>query len=248
MRRVDDIVYNANGMQLDLLMPDGESKATFIYFHGGGIVEGNRKDIGNFSEYLTQNGIAVASVEYRMYPVAQYPDFIEDCADSVLWIKNNAANYGLSDKIFVGGSSAGGYLSMMLCFCNKFFEKRGLSQSDIAGYIHDAGQPTAHFNVLKYSGVDSRRIIVDETAPLYYIGVAKEYPPMTFIVSDNDMQNRLEQTMLVLSTLKHFGYDQSKIEHCIMHGRHCEYLRLLDNDGKPVLGKFIKKFIEKYVL
>lgn len=247
MRKLEDIVYNACGMQLDLLLPDGECKATFIYFHGGGIVEGNRKDIGNFSEYLTQNGIAVASVEYRMYPAAQYPDFIEDCADSVLWIKNNAANYGLSDKIFVGGSSAGGYLSMMLCFCDKFFKKRGLSQSDIAGYIHDAGQPTAHFNVLKYSGIDSRRIIVDETAPLYYIGVAKEYPPMTFIVSDNDMQNRLEQTMLVLSTLKHFGYDQSKIEHCIMHGGHCEYLGLFDNDGKPVLGKLIKKFVEKHI-
>lgn len=246
MRRVDDIVYNDKKMQLDLLLPDGDCKATFIYFHGGSLEAGNRKEIGNFSEYLTRNGIAVASVEYRMYPVAQYPDFIEDCADSVLWVKNNAVKYGLSDKLFVGGSSAGGYLSMMLCFCDEFFEKRGFGQSDITGYIHDAGQPTAHFNVLKHKGTDPRRVIVDQTAPLYYIGMAKEYPPMTFVVSDNDMQNRLEQTMLVLSTLKHFGYDQSKIEHHIMHGGHCAYLETCDDDGIPVFGKLVKNFIEQY--
>ena len=60
--------------------------------------------------------------------------------------------------------------------------------------------------MLKYSGEDSRRVIVDESAPLYHIGTQKEHSPMRFIVSDNDMENRLEQTELVLSTLKHFEY------------------------------------------
>lgn len=247
MRKIEDIIYNDKGMHLDLLLPEGEVKALLVYFHGGGLESGDYKQIWYFPPYLTERGIAIATVDYRMYPEASYPDFIEDCADAVLWAKEHMQEYGLSNKLFVGGSSAGGYLSMMLCFCNDFYEKRGIKQVDIAGYIHDAGQPTAHFNVLNYNGIDSRRVIVDETAPLYYIGKADEYPPMTFFVSDNDMENRLEQTMLVLSTLRHFGYDQSKIYHKILHGTHCSHLRESDENGDNVAGKVMYEFISKYI-
>lgn len=65
----------------------------------------------------------------------------------------------------MGGSSAGGYLSMMLCFDKKYYEAVGVSPSDISGCVHDAGQPTVHFKVLKERGIDSRRIIIDESAP-----------------------------------------------------------------------------------
>lgn len=247
MRKIEDIIYNDKGMRLDLLLPDGEVKALLVYFHGGGLESGDYKQIWYFPPYLTERGIAIATVDYSMYPDAEYPDFIEDCADAVLWAKQNALEYGLSSKLFVGGSSAGGFLSMMLCFNNEYYEKRGIKQSDITGYLHDSGQPTAHFNVLKFKGIDSRRVIVDETAPLYYIGLAEEYQPMLFIVGDNDMENRLEQTELVLSTLKHFEYDQSKIDYHIMHGTHCEHLRSYDENGDNIAGKAMYEFISKYI-
>ena len=75
----------------------------------------------------------------------------------------------------------------------------------------DAGQPTAHFNVLKYADVDPRRIIVDETAPLYYVGLESEYPPMRFVVSDNDMTNRYEQTMTPLMRSVFFVLEASPL-------------------------------------
>lgn len=247
MRKIENIVYNEKGKCLDLLLPEGEVKAVLVYFHGGGLDAGDYKQIWYFPPYLTDRGIAIATVDYRMYPEVSYPDFIEDCADAVLWAKQNAKEYGLSDKLFVGGSSAGGYLSMMLCFCDDFYEKRGLKQSDITGYIHDSGQPTAHFNVLKYKGIDSRRVIVDDTAPLYHIGKAKEYPPMIFTVADDDMEGRLEQTEVVISTLKHFEYDQNKIEYRILHGTHCSHLRTADQNGDNIAGKFMYEFISKYI-
>ena len=77
---------------------------------------------------------------------------------------------------------------MMLCFDRRWLAVHGLSPMDFSGFIHDAGQPTAHFTVLKYRGIDSRRVIVDETAPLYHIGVDETYPPMRFLVSDHDME------------------------------------------------------------
>ena len=43
---------------------------------------------------------------------------------------------------------------------------------------------------------------------------------MRFIVSDNDMKGRYEQTMLMLATLAHFEY--TDYDHILMHGKHCE--------------------------
>ena len=154
--------------------------------------------------------------------------------------------YGGSDKIFVGGSSAGGYLSMMLCFDKKYLGLHRLNVNQLAGFVHDAGQPTAHFNVLKERGIDSRRVIVDETAPLYYIGTESEYPPMLFIVSDNDMKNRYEQTQLVISTMRHFEYDMSRVHYQLMNGTHCHYGAQMDDNGESVFGRLIADFIKQY--
>lgn len=247
MRKFLDIPYGEHQMQkLDLWLPDEGEFDIYIHLHGGGIEKGSRKVNKIFPEYLTKRGVGLASVEYRMYPDAKYPDFIEDSASAAAWVKQNIANYGKCNRIFLGGSSAGGYLSMMLCFDKRWLGAVGMEPMDIAGFFHDAGQPTAHFNVLKYSGIDSRRIIIDQTAPLYHIGVDPEYPPMRFIVSDNDMKNRYEQTMLVLSTLKHFEYDQCKISMKLMQGTHCRYTYpdILTEKGESLFGEMICDFIQ----
>ena len=226
---------------LNLLLPDGDCKTVFVYIHGGGLVVPHPHDhVLPFMKDLCEAGIGVATIEYRGFPRHGYPDFIHDSAAAVAWVKEHIKEYTDCDKIYVGGSSAGGYLSMMLCFDKKYLGIYGISPMDIAGFIHDAGQPTAHFNVLKSRGIDSRRVIVDETSPMYHVGVDNEYPPMIFIVSDNDMENRYEQTMLMRSTLKHFGYDESKIYLEVRNGTHCHYVG--KDDG--VFSGMIKKFIE----
>ena len=122
-------------------------------------------------------------------------------------------------------------------------QKRIPIPTDIDGFIHDAGQPTVHFNVLRERGIDSRRIIVDEAAPLYYVGANVDYPPMLIIVSDDDMQNRYEQTLLLISTLKHFGHDFPKVELKVMNGKHCRYVRALLDNGDSAFAKIIQEFI-----
>lgn len=77
---------------------------------------------------------------------------------------------------------------MMLAFDKNYLASFGLDPDDFDEYNHDAGQPTSHFNVLREKGIDSRRIIVDETAPLYHICENPSYPKMLFIVADNGMK------------------------------------------------------------
>ena len=229
--------------ELDIFLPESDEFSVMVYFHGGGLEAGSRHVPEHIAEYLTARNIGFVSVEYRMYPDARYPDFLVDCAASVAWVKKHISEYGgRCTGIYAGGSSAGGYISMMLCFDKKYLNMFGMEPTDLKGYFHDAGQPTCHYNVCRERGMDTRRIVVDESSMLYHIGTAKEYAPMIFIISDNDIENRYEQTMLAISTIKHFGYKDPIVKK--MHGTHCHYVQALDENGESMLGKMIYEFIE----
>lgn len=244
MRTITDVCYSKEADQyLDIHLPEEKCFPVFVYFHGGGIERGDKAGgVQMFVEHLTAHGIAVVSANYRMYPTAKYPEFLEDAAKAVAWTFENMKDYGEVTGVYVGGSSAGGYISQMLCFDKRYLAVYGIAPTDIAGFIHDAGQPTCHFNVLRERGIDTRRVIVDEAAPLYHIGADAVYPPMLIIVSDNDMQNRYEQTMLLVSTLKHFGHTEN-VQLQVMASTHCAYVGKADEHGESIFGNLIRQFI-----
>ena len=238
----NDLQYSSyDSCKLDIYLPEGDVRAVFLYFHGGSLEAGDKSCASVFAPYLCERGVAFISANYRMYPSAKYPDYIVDAADAVKWALEYANSLGC-EKIFVGGSSAGAYLSMMLCFDTSYLKNAGVDASRIAGYFHDAGQPTTHFKVMRERGLDGLRIAVDAAAPMYFVGAEKCYPPMRFIVSDNDMKNRYEQTMLMLAALKNYGH--TNFDSVIMHGKHCEYVRKLDENGETVFGKMIYDFLD----
>lgn len=249
MKIIENIAYEKfEPCILDVYLPDSESFPVFVYFHGGGLTGGDKADasLKKAFSYLAEKGVAVISANYRMYPDCKYPDFIEDGASAVAWAFANMGNYGTVEGIYVGGSSAGGYISMMLCFDKKWLCDRGIDPLKVKGWFHDAGQPTAHFEVLRRSGRDGRRVIVDETSALFHVGLEKEYSPMRFIVSDNDLANRYEQTMVMLKTLECFGF--KNYDHVLMHGAHCAYCGARDEDGNVKLGVMIYDFVTNGII
>ena len=242
MKTLENVRYTGEHPRqvLDVYLPDGEARCVFLYIHGGGLDHGSKDGYAAWAPELTSHGIAFVASNYRLYPDAKYPEFIEDSAHAVAYARNLARELG-TDNLYVCGSSAGGYMTMMLCFNTSYLKNVGVDPSEIKGYLHDAGQPTAHFAVLKERGVDPRRVIIDDTAPLYFFGLEEKYPPMRFIVSDNDMKNRYEQTMLVLSTLSHFGY--TNYDHIVMRGKHCQYNRAGENGELAPMVGMIKDFV-----
>lgn len=245
MKSIIDVCYCQQHEQyLDIYLPECESFPVLIYFHGGGLERGDKARAQVLYQYLADHGVAVVAPNYRMYPTAHYPDFLVDSAKAVSWTLQNIGTYGKATGIYVSGSSAGGYISQMLCFDASWLSAHGIKPSDISGYLLDAGQPTCHFNVLRERGLDTRRVIIDEASPLYHIDDKREYPPMLVIVSDNDMQNRYEQTLLLMSTLKHFGHTENA-ELKVMHGTHCAYVKAVDENGDSVLGKMVLEWIRK---
>lgn len=245
MKVFSDVCYCQEYKQyLDIYLPECRQFPVFVYFHGGGLEYGDKARQQVLYKYLTDHGVAVVAPNYRMYPDARYPDFLVDSAKAVAWVFQNMRSYGIATGIYVGGSSAGGYISQMLCFDESWLTVHGINPSDISGYLHDAGQPTCHFNVLRERGEDTRRVIIDETSPLYHIDSSRSDSPMLIIVSDNDMENRYEQTMLLVSTLKHFGHTEN-VKLKVMHGTHCAYVSAVDGNGDSILGKLVLELIHK---
>lgn len=246
MKVIEDIFYTRakSPMQsLDLYLPDCESFPVVIYFHYGGFTGGDKKDYP-FIPHLVERGIAVISANYRMYPEAAFPDFIRDGAMVVAWAKKHMPEYGEITGYFVGGSSAGGYLSMMLCFDKKYLKMHKIDSDEITGYIMDAGQPTTHFNVLVERGFDQRRVVIDEAAPIYHITDGRNYPPMQIVVAENDRRNRNEQNALLVSTLKHFGCPEENIDYRIIPGyKHVGYVKQITEDNRSVFAEIVFDFV-----
>ena len=154
------------------------------------------------------------------------------------------SSYVTVTNLYVGGCSAGGYISQMLCFDKKYLAPYGIDPDQLGGFVHDAGQPTTHFNVLRERGLDQRRTLIDEAAPIYHITQDRNYAPMQIYVAEHDMLNRLEQTQLMIATLKSFGYDDSKLDYRFMKDyTHCSYICIQKEDGSWPYADMITTFI-----
>lgn len=227
MKLIKDITYGTQDTKnqiLDMYIPDGENVAdVLIYFHGGGLISGDKTD-GILFEHIVNAGIIVISANYRMYPDAKYPEFVEDAASVVHWVKENINKYRKVRKLFVGGSSAGAYMTAMLAYAPQFLDVYGIKTNDIDGYVINSAQMTTHFNVLKERGINSQRIVVDEAAPVYHISENTKFPNALVIVSDNDIACRLEQNLMFLKTASIFGCPEEKMIYKLMKGfSHCGY-------------------------
>ncbi len=208
----------------DIYLPDREEFDLLIYIHGGGLEGGTKKSVGPMAERLTQEGIAVFAPTYRLYPNAVFPQFIEDCASAVDFILKEARQYGKVKNVFLGGSSAGAYLTAMLAYDTSYFEKYGIKTSDFSGFIINSAQTTTHYNVLRERGLDTRRIVVDAAAPVYHITETTEFPRVLIVNADRDMVCRYEQNQMFMKTLEHFGCPKEKIKFVLMpNARHCSY-------------------------
>lgn len=220
MKMIADVKYGQHDMAyVDFLLPENDSFDLLIWFHGGGLEKGSRKN-PRFAEDLVNGGMAVASVEYRMYPDAQFPDFLVDCADAVKYIMDHISEYGNANRIFVAGGSAGAYITLMLAFDKQYLANAGVNRDGIAAFISDSAQITTHFNVLRERGVDTRLERIDPAAAIYHLSPESDFRHLLLICYENDMPCRPEQNRLFFKSIQRLCPDQHT-EFVQLPGGHC---------------------------
>ena len=97
---------------LRILEPAGEVRGVYLDIHGGGWVLGraHHGDPRN-RQIADAAGVVTVSVDYRLAPECPYPAGPDDCEDAAAWLIANArAEFG-TDRLLIGGGSAGAHLA-----------------------------------------------------------------------------------------------------------------------------------------
>lgn len=93
-----------------------ENVPGLLWMHGGGYGLGApEQDFKFIEDFIASSGCVIVAPDYTNSTTAPYPAALNDCYLALQWLKDNGSSYGMrSDKIFVGGNSAGGGLCAAL--------------------------------------------------------------------------------------------------------------------------------------
>jgi acetyl esterase/lipase len=201
--------YALKNCRLDIVYPvNNEGFATVVWFHGGGLTGGGR----DIPQPLRNKGLAIVSVGYRLSPNVKCPAYIEDAAAAVAWVFRNIDRYGgATNKIYISGHSAGGYLALMVGLDKHWLAKYNVDADKIAGLVPFSGQCITHYTIRNEQGISSTQPIIDQYAPLYH--VRSNAPPLVLITGDREaeMIGRYEENAYMWRMMRVVGHQQTTL-------------------------------------
>lgn len=138
VQKVENRTIPVKGGEISIRIytPAGEGPfPALVYYHGGGWVIGNLDTVDVPCRMLANRaGCVVVSVDYRLAPEYKFPTAAEDAYEAVKWVAKNADSIGIdSDRIAVGGDSAGGNLAAVVALMSR-----------------EKGEPSLAFQILIY--------------------------------------------------------------------------------------------------
>lgn len=90
------------------------AEAVYLDIHGGAWMIGSpRMDDVENDELARATGVATVSIDYRMAPEHSLTDAMDDCEAAALWLIDHARDEFGTDRLLIGGGSAGGHLAAM---------------------------------------------------------------------------------------------------------------------------------------
>ena len=132
-----------HGLALDVFRPRGAratAAPTVVFFYGGAWKRGSRNQYRFVGHRLAENGILAIVADYRTWPAAGFPGFMDDAADAVAWAHAHAGEYGGDPRrLFIAGHSAGAQIAGLLGTDAHYLAARGMKPTDLSGVIGMSG-------------------------------------------------------------------------------------------------------------
>lgn len=219
-KTIKDIEFaNVDGrsLKLDLYLPmkSDLNPPLVVWVHGGAWRRGARSSMP--LKDLVKRGYAIASVDYRLTPVAPFPANVHDIKAAIRWLRANAGKYHYSsEKVAIAGASAGGHLAALVGTSNGHTVLEGKvgknpdQSSDIAAIVSFYGaanlttilhQSTPHglgvrvpaLQLLLGGKPDEKTNLAKLASPYYQVNGAE--PPLLLIHGDQDHQMPVNQSI-----------------------------------------------------
>ncbi len=225
-----DIEYatvDGRSLKLHLYAPSTErsTSALLVWVHGGAWRSGSKEDVAVTA--LLDDGFYIASVDYRLSPVAKFPAQIFDIKSAIRFLRANAQTYGYDpNKFVIAGSSAGGHLAALVGVSNGIAELEGNvgkftdTSSDVQAIVSFYGasnlqsilsQSTQHglsvrvpaLNLLLGDAPQTRPSLERLASPLAHVDASD--PPLWLIHGDSDPQMPIKQSREFCDAYKALG-------------------------------------------
>ncbi len=218
VRVVSDVEFARVGdarLALDLYLPVAAARPKLVtWVHGGAWRSGSRGDMPLVP--LVLEGYAVASVDYRLSPVAPFPAQAHDIKAAIRYLRANQERLGVdAQRIAIAGASAGGHLAALVGVTGGHAELEGrvgehLGESSAVQAIVDYFGPTDFLTILAQStphGLsvrvpalelllggqpDAKRELATLASPVFHVDAND--PPLLIIHGDQDPQVPINQS------------------------------------------------------
>jgi acetyl esterase/lipase len=264
VERFNDIAYGPDPKWnlLDVTLPAHATGKlpVIINVHGGGWFYGTKETYQFYCMGLARRGFAVVSFNYRVAPIARYPQELDDVNAAAHWVADpdNAQKYHFDlNNVFFVGDSAGGQLEMqyMACLFNakyRAFFGYSVPQFTVRAVADNCG---ASFITLPgmVSGVVSAyftpQVLADHHEDLQYEKYLTGHIPPVFIMTASndavrDCSVRLDGYMIGRSlthVFRSYGSDQNPRYH-VFHVSQKDQLAEQCNDDEMA---FFRKYLVK---
>ncbi|WP_322752376.1 alpha/beta hydrolase [Frankia sp. Cas3] len=107
-----DVEVDGARVKLRVLVPS-VVEGVYLHMHGGGWMFGSADGQDEQLWDLARTArLAVLSVDYRLAPEHPFPAAPDDCERAALWLTSNAVTEFGTDRLLIGGESAGAHLSL----------------------------------------------------------------------------------------------------------------------------------------
>jgi acetyl esterase/lipase len=156
-----DICYaevEGHKLLLDLYTPAGKQKSPLVVWVHGGAWRSGSKDSMPLGK-LVDDGYAVASVDYRLSPVARFPAQVHDIKAAIRFLRVHGKQHGIdATKIAIAGASAGGHLAALVGATNGNQELEGKVGNDL-------NESSAVQGIISYYGMSNFTTILAQSTP-----------------------------------------------------------------------------------
>jgi arylformamidase len=187
---------------LDLFLPSGRPRGTFVFLHGGYWRAFDKSDFSFVATPFVAEGLAVAVVNYDLCPDVSIGEIVDECRRALVWIAHDGAAHGAHPaRLVVGGHSAGGHLSAMMFATD--WTRYGLATPPIAGGVSLSGvhdlAPMVHFSYnsdLKLDAAQAERLSPVLLAPRMDL-------PLVLAVGADETSEFVRQTRIMWDAWPH---------------------------------------------
>lgn len=210
--------YGKDDLQtMDIYLPADRSRdatKVFIFIHGGGWVAGDKNDLPIEQLKMFFPESAVFNLNYRLVngDENRFPAAVEDIEKAVAFVEGNLEKYQISDKICVGGVSAGAHLAALYSMStDRSPRTKGcivISGAFDLNLMYENGNPEARGYLEAFLGGPAAEFPVkyEKASPASYVSGGS--PEFLILHGEDDVLTPVEQAKVLMSAL-----DEKKINY-----------------------------------